>query len=154
MGILGWHLKKKLLSYLKQPRIFQNARSTPNLKILKFWTKIAFIRNFWPIFCLKKLLLYLQSRLLNLSICKVLSKNKNPGILNQKCLIWVFWAGIWKYYCHNSNYRLRVCLISKFGAKIKILNLGLKTPYFAIFGLEFENNIIIFDINALDFAYL
>ena len=85
----------------------------------------------------------MQSRLLNLCNCKVLSKNKNPGILNQKCLIWVF-----------SNQRLRVCLISKFGAKIKILNLGLKTSYFGIFGLEFENNIIVFEINELDFAYL
>ena len=30
--------------------------------------------------------------------------------------------------------------------------MGTKTPYLAIFGLEFENNIVIFEISALEFV--
>ena len=102
-----------------------------------------------------------------------------------------FWAGIWKYYFHVSNQHPRICLVAKFGAKIKILkfgtenalfgyfwartlkntivrfeistfkyvylqnltkkqkclNLGPKMPDLCIFGVEFENNIVIFEIN-------
>ena len=27
-------------------------------------------------------------------------------------------------------------------------------PYLGVFGLEFENNIVIFDVNTLEFVYL
>ena len=36
--------------------------------------------------------------------------------------------------------------------KQKCLNLGPKTPDFSIFGLEFENNIVIFEISTLKFV--
>ena len=39
-------------------------------------------------------------------------------------------------------------------AILKILNLGLKTPSLGIFGLEFENAIVIFQISALEFVFL
>ena len=63
-----------------------------------------------------------------------------------------FWVGIWKYSCHIWNHRPWICLIEKFGAKIKILNLVPKMPYLGIFGLEFENNIDIFEISTLEFV--
>ena len=39
-------------------------------------------------------------------------------------------------------------------AILKILHLGLKTPSLGIFGLEFENAIVIFQISALEFIFL
>ena len=37
---------------------------------------------------------------------------------------------------------------------LKILYLGLKTPSLGIFGLAFENAIVIFQISALEFIFL
>ena len=39
-------------------------------------------------------------------------------------------------------------------AILKILHLGLKKPSLGIFGLEFENAIVIFQISALEFIFL
>ena len=36
--------------------------------------------------------------------------------------------------------------------KQKCLNQGPKMPYLGVFGLEFENNIVIFEISTLKFA--
>ena len=41
-----------------------------------------------------------------------------------------FGARIWKYYCHVSNYRPRICLVAKFVAKIKILKFRSKNALF------------------------
>ena len=41
-----------------------------------------------------------------------------------------FGAGIWKYYCHVSNQRPRICLVAKFVAKIKILKFRSKNALF------------------------
>ena len=38
-----------------------------------------------------------------------------------------------------------------FVKKLKCLNLGPKLPYLNIFGLDFENNIVIFEISTLEF---
>ena len=38
-----------------------------------------------------------------------------------------------------------------FDLKIKILKLAPKMPYLGIFGLEFENNIVMFEISTLEF---
>ena len=56
------------------------------------------------------------------------------GIFDQKCLIWVFWAGIWKQYCHIWNRHPRICLIAKFREKSKILKFGTKNAWFGYFG--------------------
>ena len=45
-----------------------------------------------------------------------------------------------------------ICLAPKFFAKIKILKFGTKIPDLGIFGLEFDNNIVIFDITKVDFV--
>ena len=49
---------------------------------------------------------------------------------------------------------LKAYLISKFGAKIKILNLGPKMLDLSVFGLEFEKIIDIIEICILKFALL
>ena len=48
-----------------------------------------------------------------------------------------------------------MCLFAKFHKKkTKCLHLGPKMPDLDIFGLEFENNFVIFEISTLEFAYL
>ena len=48
-----------------------------------------------------------------------------------------------KNYCHIWNYHPQICLIGKFHEKTKMCDLS-------IFGLEFENNIVIFEISTLE----
>ena len=43
---------------------------------------------------------------------------------------------------------------TKLSAKKKSLNLGTKMPYLGIFGVEFENNTVIFETNTFEFIYL
>ena len=62
-----------------------------------------------------------------------------------------FGAGIWKQYCHISNQHLRICLTAKFRGNKKCLNLGPNMPDLGVFGLEFENNIALFEISTLEF---
>ena len=44
-----------------------------------------------------------------------------------------FWTGIWKYYCHVSNQHPQICLVAKFGSKIKILKFPTKNVLFEYF---------------------
>ena len=70
-----------------------------------------------------------------------------------KCLIWVFWAATLKSFCHIWNQRPQICLIAKFVAKKKkSLNLEPKTPFSGIFGLKFQTNVVIFEMNLFRFA--
>ena len=47
---------------------------------------------------------------------------------------------------------LEIALLQNFAKKQKCLNLGPKMPDLGIFGLEFENNIAIFEITTLKFV--
>ena len=49
---------------------------------------------------------------------------------------------------------IKICLNAKFGAKKKSLNLERKMYFLNILGLEFENNIVIFKVSALEFVQL
>ena len=61
--------------------------------------------------------------------------------------------------CHIWNLHPRICLVTKFSAKTKIMkknfvkktklpNFGTKNVFFGYFEIEFENNIFIFEINT------
>ena len=63
-----------------------------------------------------------------------------------------FGAGIWKYCCHIWNQVSQFVLLQSLVQKYKSLNLGPKMPDLGIFGLEFENDIAIFEISMLEFA--
>ena len=78
------------------------------------------------------------------------------GIFEQKCFIWVFlgWNSKKKEYFHVWNQYPRICLIANFVKKWKCLNKGPNMSYLGIFGLGFDNNIVIFEIRTLEFAYL
>ena len=80
----------------------------------------------------------------NLSTCKISRKKQKCLNLGPKILPCVpyFWGGIWKYYCHIWNLRSRICLVAKFGAKLKIHKFWTKNAL-GFFGLEFKNNNVI-----------
>ena len=53
-----------------------------------------------------------------------------PKFVTKNARFAYFWAGIWKYYYHIWNQRPRICLVAKFGGKIKILKFGTKNAWF------------------------
>ena len=55
----------------------------------KFGTKNALFGYFWARIFIK-LLSYLKSAPSNLYNCKILQRNKNASIWDQKCFFWVF----------------------------------------------------------------
>ena len=57
----------------------------------KFWTKTTLVRYYQARSC-KQLLPYFKSAPSNLRNFKILRKNKNAKIWDQKCLIWVFFG--------------------------------------------------------------
>ena len=65
--------------------------------------------------------------------CKVSCKIKILKFGTKNAYFPYFWTGIWKYYCHVSNQRPRICLVAKFCAKIKILKFGTKNAVFWYF---------------------
>ena len=48
--------------------------------------------------------------------------------------------------------KLEYVFLQNFTKKQKCLNLGRKVPVLGIFGLEMENNIVIFEINIAEFV--
>ena len=83
LSIFGLTFVKELLSHLKQPQIFQNARFRIKLEFLNLGPTLLSGCNF------KKLLSYLKSALSYLSKCKVSFKTKILEIFDQKYFIWV-----------------------------------------------------------------
>ena len=79
----------------------------------------------------------------------------------EKCLICVFWGynlKIQSSYLKSSNLSywtgiLKKLLIAKFHEKIKMPKSGTKNAlFFGIFGLKFEENIVIFEISVTEFV--
>ena len=64
----------------------------------------------------------------------------------------IFREEFWRSYCQISNQHLQICLFVKFHKKQQCLDLGPKKPDLCILGLEFENNIVIFEISTLQFV--
>ena len=166
------------------PWIFQYAKIHAKIKKLTFRTKAALFGYFWtgirkshchiwnqhPEFvylqnfvkkrkCLyleptisvflgwnsKILLSYLKSASSNFSCiwCKKNSLSLGPKMLE-----------ILKDYCHIWNQHPQICQTAKFLEKMKMSKFGTKNALFGIFWLEFENNILIFEISTLNFIKL
>ena len=81
----------------------------------------------------KKPLSYLKSTPSNLSDCKGWCKIKFLKFGTKNVRFLYFCIGIWKYYCHVSNQRPRICLVAKFCSKIKILKFGTKNDFILVF---------------------
>ena len=64
------------------------------------------------------------------------------------------WARILKSYCHTRNQHPQICLFANFTKKEEFLNLRPKMPHLRSFQLEFENNIVIFEISTFEFVQL
>ena len=72
------------------------------------------------------------------------------GIFDKECLIWVFLGKNFKKTIVRFEIStLKFVYLQNFTKKQKCLNLGPKTPDLGNFGLEFENNIAIFEIRTL-----
>ena len=85
----------------------------------------------------EKLLPYLKKAPSNLWKCKVLGKNKNVGIWDQKYLVWVFSGCNFKNNCNIRNHHTESS--SHFRAKIKSLKFGTKNDLFGcVLGCNFE----------------
>ena len=75
------------------------------------------------------------------------------GIFDQKFLIWVFWDKRFKKTIVKFKISLfKLAYLQSFTKKQKCLNLGPKMPDLFIFGLELENNIVIFEISTFEFV--
>ena len=76
-----------------------------------------------------------------------------PKFGTKNAVFGYFWARIYKgiIVIFEIN-TLKFVNLQNFTKKRKCLNLGPKIHYFGIFGLEFENNIVIFEISTLEFV--
>ena len=75
------------------------------------------------------------------------------GIFDKECLIWVVLGKNFKKTIVRFEIStLKFVYLQNFMKKQKCLNLGPKTPNLGNFGLEFENNIVIFEIRILKFV--
>ena len=72
----------------------------------------------------------------------------------KNALFWYFWSGTFKNYCHTLNQCPQIFITTKFCAKIKILKYGTIMSYLVVLGINFENNIFIFEISTLEFVLL
>ena len=81
------------------------------------------------------------------------TKNTLLGCFWQKSLIWVFLGeNFKKTFVIFENSSLKLIYLQNFTEKEKCLNLGPEMPDLGIFGQEFENNIVIFEISTLEFV--
>ena len=102
---------------------------------------------------LKKLLRFLKSIPLNFSIAKFHAKAKILKFRTKIALFGYILARIWKSHCHIWKQHLWIFLKAKLCAKNnKSLNLGPIMSYFGVFWLEFDNNIVTFEISALKYV--
>ena len=98
----------------------------------------------------KKTISYVKSEPSNLSICKILRKNNNTQIWDQKFLIYI--VLVWNLeiilsYLKSATSNLSNCKI----LRKKCLILGQKMPCLGVFAQNFQKTIVIFQINALKF---
>ena len=83
-----------------------------------------------------------------------------PKFGTKNVLFGYFCARILKDYCYIWNHHSQTCLIAKFCEKArmpkfatkKYLKLGPKILSLSVFKLEFENDIVIFEISTFEFV--
>ena len=119
----------------EHPRICQTAKFCENMRMSKFRNKHILLKCFGARTCCK-LLSYFRLTPLNLANCNISWKNEKPKILTKNAYLDIFLAGISKQYCHIWNQHPQVCLIAKFGEKIKMSKFGTKNALFWCFWTE------------------
>ena len=85
-------------------------------------------------------------------IAKFCEESKMPKFGTKNALFEYFWARIKKNYCHIWNQHPQMSLFAKFHEKTKMPKFGIKMADLGVFGLEFENNIVIFQFSSLEFV--
>ena len=124
-------------------QIFLIVKFRVGINMSKFWTQNTYLGislkfQIWRNYCH----IWNQQSRICLNKKKVLCTKKKKW--NQECLIWVFWAAIFKTCCHIWSQRPKICPIAMFGTNIKTLKFRTKKILdFGIFGLQFDNNVVI-----------
>ena len=143
-GCLGVQFWKAIVLFVISALEFLVVKFGAETKILKFRTKNVYFGCFWT----KIWKYYCHNLNQRPQICLIPKFNLKIKILNfgtKSALSGYFSTGIWKQYCHP-----RICLIAKFREKREMpIFLGPKMPYLDILRLEFEKNIVIFEISTL-----
>ena len=136
---------------------------TKNALFGYFWPKMPYLGIFGQELKKKYCQIWNQHPQIFL-IAKFRGKTKMPKFGTTNALFGYFWAGIWKQNCHISKQHPQICLIVKFREIMKMPKYGNKNvlfvyfwprmSYLGAFGLEFEKNIVIFEISVLEFILL
>ena len=106
------------------------------MKIPEFGTKNALFGYIWA----RILKNYLKSEPSNLSNCKILRKNKNASIWDQKCLIWVFFDWSLQIILQNLKSVLSNLTNCKISWNMKMTKFGTKNALFGYFSTGFWKN--------------
>ena len=137
MCILGWNFRK-LMPYWKST--FSNLLTCK----VSSKNKKTFL-NFGPKFLFQHQIFNQHPR-----ICETIVSSKKKKVnLGPKMLCFSLWAVMSKIYCHICNEHPPICLIAKFRAKIRILQLGNKNASFRCFRQQFWKTIVTFEILLL-----
>ena len=132
--------------------ICQAAKYREIMKMPKFGAKTAWFVYFWAGIWKQ----YCHVRNQHPQIClfvKFHEKTKMPKFGTKNALFGYFWARILKKSIVIFEIlTLKFFYLKNFMKKQKSLNLGPKMPDLGILGLEFESNIVIFEICTLEFV--
>ena len=133
LGIFGLEFRKAIVIFEINALKFVWLQSLVQLKIIKFGTKNALFRYFWPkmrcLWILEKLLSYLKSTPKFIYL-QNFTKKKQPKFRTKTAWFGSFGAGTWKQFCHIWNQYLQICLIEKFHWKAKMPKFGTKNALF------------------------
>ena len=136
LGIFGLEFRKAIVIFEINALKFVWLQSLVQLKIIKFGTKNALFRYFWPkmrcLWILEKLLSYLKSTPKFIYL-QNFTKKKQPKFRTKTAWFGSFGAGTWKQFCHIWNQYLQICLIEKFHWKAKMPKFGTKNALFGYF---------------------
>ena len=140
--------KESLSSHIwsQNPWICLIAKYCEIMKIPKFGTKNVLFGYFWA--TILENCCHIWNQHLRICLTAIFWSKRV-----QKCLIWVFLGKIFrKTIVIFKTSTLKFVYLQNFTKKQKCLNLGPKMSGLCIFRLEFENNIVIFEINTLEFV--
>ena len=131
------------------------------MKMPKFGTKSSLFGYFWA--RILKNYCHIWNQDLRTSVtASFCEETKRAKFGTKSTLLGYFWPkipyfcnfgqGFLKNYCHVWNQHPEIILFAKFQGKTKMPNFVTKNAWFGYFGLGFESNIVIFEINTLAFV--
>ena len=162
LGIFGQEFKKYHCDIWNQhPQICLFAKFHGKTKMSKFVTKKVWFGDFWAEIWKQYCNIWNQHPQICL-IAKFREKTRMLEFGTKNALLGYFWPEIpyfcnfgqrfSKSYCHVWNQHPQIILFAKFQGKTKTPKFVTKNAWFGYFGLGFESNIVIFEINTHAFV--